>query len=346
MTATSTTDRSASPRAQSWRRTGRPSPSLAGKVVVLTGASSGNGRAAARAFAQEGAWLVLAARREAVLEEVAAECLALGGEALVAPTDVAEPHAVELLAAAAIARFGRIDIWVNDAGVLQYGRFDETPTDVIEQVIHTNLLGCMYGSRVALQHFRARGQGTLINMGSILGRFGHPYTAAYVASKFAILGLTESLREEVADQPGVHVCAVLPAAIDTPIYERAANYTGRKIRPIWVLYPPEVVARAIVSLAKRPRREAYAGFYGRVAVLGRRIAPGFSEWLLRASADLMEIGKGGVAPTDGNLRVPLSDGHATRGGWRLRYGLQSGAAAFAGAALVIGLFAAGRSRRP
>lgn len=314
------------------------------RVVVITGASSGIGRAVALGFARDGARLVLAARGATALMDAAAACDALGSEVIAQVTDVSDADAVARLGRIAIERFGAIDVWVNDAGVLHYGRFDETPAELAEQVVRTNLFGCMNGSRVALRHFRSRGRGTLINVSSILGAIGHPYTAAYVASKFAIRGLTESLRAEVRDQPHIQVCAVLPAAVDTAIYQRAANFTGRNVSPIWALYPPEVVARTIFKLANRPRRQVYAGAYGPLAVAGRRVAPGLAERAVRLAADLMEIGRRPVPPTSGNVDASSDDGRAD-GGWRRRYGRRAGVAAISGLALglgFIGLALAGR----
>lgn len=321
--------------------------------MVITGASSGNGRAAAHAFAREGARLVLAARRETVLAEVAAECRRLGGEALVVATDVASAEGVARLAEEAQAAFGGFDVWVNNAGVLQFGRLDETPPEVVEQVIRTNLIGYLNGSREALRRFRATGEGVLINVSSILSAMGHPYTAAYVASKFAIRGLTESLRVEVADQPGIRVCAVLPAAIDTPIYQRAANYTGHAVRPIRVVHPPEAVGAAIVRLAKRPRRQAYAGWSARPAVTGRALAPAVAERAVRLAADGMELGPAPAAPSAGNLFGPSYDGYGVSGGWRASRGggprlartLGLGAAAAALGLLVVRYRSATPTRR-
>ncbi|HEY0127712.1 MAG TPA: SDR family NAD(P)-dependent oxidoreductase, partial [Rubrobacteraceae bacterium] len=133
--------------------------SLVDSVVVITGASSGIGRAAARLFAQRGAAVVLAARREEALLETAAECESLGGRALAAPTDVADLEAVEELARRAIEHFGRFDVWVNNASVTMFSRFEEAPPEANRRVIDTNLLGTMHGAQVALPHFRERGGG-------------------------------------------------------------------------------------------------------------------------------------------------------------------------------------------
>ncbi len=148
---------------------------LRGSVVVITGASSGIGRATALLFARRGALVVLAARREEALREAAVECEAAGGQALVVPTDVADNGAVEELARRAVERFGRLDVWVNNAGVTSFGRFEETPQETNRRVVETNLLGAMYGAQAALRRFHDRGGGVLINVSSGFGFVGSPY---------------------------------------------------------------------------------------------------------------------------------------------------------------------------
>lgn len=289
---------------------------LDGAVVVITGASSGNGRATTHAFAQEGARLVLAARQEEALRSTARECEQLGAAALAVPTDTSQPGDVDALARRALERFGQIDVWINCAAVLHFGRFDETPVEAIHRVIETNLLGYMHGARAAIRCFRRQGWGTLINVSSVLSVIAQPYAGAYVASKFAIRGLSECLRQELHDEPDIHVCTVLPAAIDTPIYRRAANYTGHAVQPIWPLYDPGIVAAALVSLARRPRREVYAGGIGPLIALQRTLAPALTERIVRHLIDWMQIRRAYAAPTDGNLFEPVHDSCAVRGGWR------------------------------
>jgi NAD(P)-dependent dehydrogenase (short-subunit alcohol dehydrogenase family) len=182
--------------------------------VVVTGASSGIGRATARLFAKHGARVVLAARSEQSLREVAGECEEVGGQALVVPTDVTDEEAVRELARQSVEVFGRIDVWVNNAGVMVYGPFEDVPTDVFRRVIETNLFGQIHGARAALSRFREQGGGVLINMSSEWGRLTSPHVSAYVTSKFAIRAFSECLRQELAGEEDTHVVTILPQSVE------------------------------------------------------------------------------------------------------------------------------------
>lgn len=285
------------------------------KVVVVTGASSGIGRATAVAFARAGAAVVLAARRDTALHEAAEECLEAGGRAMVVPTDVTDPDQVNRLAARAVEAFGGIDVWVNNAGVIAFGRFEETPEDVFEQVMRTNFMGTVNGCRAALPHFLDRGEGVIVNNASVVSTIGQRYASAYVASKFAVRGFSETLRQELVEEPGIHVCTVMPGTIDTPLWQHAANYTGRAIRPPGRVNPPEAVAEVIVQLARKPQREVFVGGPGRFAEIGHAVAPGMSE---AAVARMVERGMFDNRPapeTEGALMRPMDDRYDARGGW-------------------------------
>jgi NAD(P)-dependent dehydrogenase (short-subunit alcohol dehydrogenase family) len=212
---------------------------LDGAVVVVTGASSGIGRATGLAFAQRGARVVLAARRAAALEELARECQAAGGQALPVPTDVTDEGAVAELARRPVERFGRIDIWVNNAGVYLLGSLEATPPEAFRRVLETNFFGYVHGARAVLPHFRDQGHGVLINNASVYSHVGAPWLTAYVSSKFAVRGFSEALCQELADLADVHVCTVSPSPIDTPIFASAANYSGRTVKAPPPTYPPE-----------------------------------------------------------------------------------------------------------
>ncbi len=327
------------------RKNGKESDqSLRGLVVVITGASSGIGRATAIAFAQEGSHVVVAARRAKALDHVVRECVGRGGQALAVPTDVTLPEQVDQLARAAIERFGRIDVWINNAAVLMLGRLDVAPMDAFRRVMETNFFGRVYCARTALKHFRTRGEGLIIDVNSVLGRLAQPYASSYVASKFAGRGLVESLREELLDTPGIRVCSVFPAPVDTPIYSHAANFTGRQVRPIWPLYRAATVAKQIVALVRRPKREVFAGRIGSPMSFAHALVPTLTERLVRLVIDGMQIGRAPRAPTFGNLLQPSSELAEVSGGWhRQRHPAQERVAAILVLGLALGVAAVIRS---
>jgi NAD(P)-dependent dehydrogenase (short-subunit alcohol dehydrogenase family) len=285
-------------------------------VVVITGASSGIGRATALKLALEGATLLLAARREAVLEEVAAECNRLGGRAIAVPTNVTDEAAVKALAQRAIDTFGRLDVWVNNAAVTLFARFEDAPTEVFRQVIETNVFGYVHGVRAALPYFREQGSGILINVDSVVGIGTQPYTSAYVMSKYAIRGMAGCLRMELnLDQAhDIHVCTVLPATIDTPLFNQAANYTGRAAKAMDPVYPAESVADAIVGLIERPQREVIVGEAGYLMVGQSTLAPDLYEHTMAQQVDQNHLQDWPVLSTNGNLFEPMEKASIS-GGW-------------------------------
>lgn len=288
---------------------------LDGMVVVITGASSGIGRATALAFARQGAALVLAARRQAALHAVAEDCVEAGGRALVAPADVTDQQAMNRLAERACTVFGRIDVWINNAGVMALGRFEDIPEEVFERVVRTNFLGTVHGCRAVLPHFLDRGEGVVINNASMVATVGQRYATAYVASKFAVRGFSESLRQELVEEPGIHVCTVMPAAVDTPLWQHAANYTGRAVKPMEPVHPPEEVAAAILALARAPQRELFVGTEGRIAALANAVVPALAERSMAHGIDRNMFANRPARVTSGGVLSAMAEHRGASGGW-------------------------------
>jgi short-subunit dehydrogenase len=299
---------------------------LKGATVVITGASSGIGKAAALEFASRGSKSVLAARRRDSLESLVGEIESRGGQAVAVPTDVSDEQAVDALAQKAADTFGSIDVWVNNAAVTVFARAEEAPSDAIRRLIDVNLMGYLWGARAALRRFRDQGRGVLINVSSMLGKGGSPYVAYYTATKFAILGYTESLRMELLDEDQIHACSVLPASIDTPLFQQAANFTGRAVKAMNPVYDPEQVARAIVDCAHNPRAEVFVGGVGRMAAVERSVIPAMYERGISRQVEKDHFGEAAAAPTMGNLFEPDLEHTGISGGWLAGEGQVSGQA--------------------
>ena len=231
---------------------------MSAPVVVITGASAGIGRATAVRFASEGAALVLAARSLERLQRLAERLeQRFAVETLAVPCDVRQREQVDALVEAAIARFGRIDVLVNNAGYGLYGRIEDTPEAAFRDVLETNVLGVHHAIRAVLPHMRRQGAGHIVNVGSIVGKRSWPYHGAYAASKFALTGLTQALRGELAGS-GVSATLVLPASTDTEFFANAPSYSSEYVpAPLGPVQTPGQVARAIVRSVRHPSPEVH-----------------------------------------------------------------------------------------
>jgi len=289
--------------------------SLNNLTVVITGASSGAGRAMALEFARHKARLVLTARNESALSELAEECRALGSMVLIVVADVSDPKAVIGLANDAFIFGGQIDVWVNNAGVLTAGELDKVPLEVHTQVIQTNLLRFLSGAHAVIPYFKKQGKGILINNISIGGFLPVPMGTSYTASKFGLRGFSEALKAELQDWKEIHVCDLFPAFLDTPGIQHAANYTGKVLRPAPPVYDPIRLAQAAVSLALNPRSSVTVGSVSTLLRLAHSLMPkltaGVTAKVIRTylkTADSTEL-------TSGNIFNPLPFGTSAHGGW-------------------------------
>lgn len=289
-------------------------------VALITGASSGIGMATAYQFAANGYDVVLAARRSDELEEAAQHCRdQYGVSALAVPTDTTDDQAVQQLGDAAVKKFGRIDVWVNNAAVYVAGKFEDTPLEDIRRLFETNFFGYLHGSHRALRQFREQGHGILIDVSSINAAAPQPYVGAYSASKAAIRAFDESLRMELRLEgmdKQIRICTVMPASIDTNLFQNAANYTGKKLQAMEPVYDPEYVAQRIVRLATHPRRQTIVGPAGLLMALQNAHLPRNYEKRIGQYTEADLLADETVEPTSGNLYQPILTNRGVRGGWR------------------------------
>jgi short-subunit dehydrogenase len=285
---------------------------LSGKTVVITGGSSGVGRAAAEAFALEGCNIVVAARGKEALDETVALCRDLGVSAMAVPTDVSIAGDVQNLANKALQFNGRIDIWVNNAGVMSSGKFEEIPMDINEQVIKTNLFGYMHGAYSALPVFKKQEEGILINNVSIGGFMPAPYSAVYSSTKFGIRGLMECLHGEISDFPQIHICNIYPQIQRSTGNMHSAKYSGLDFKIPPFAADPRDTAAKMVELAKNPKKDLFPDFTSMVL---KNVYGLFPKPLINSASAVMRLMmKVKNAPSDsGNILEPSSEPHRIYG---------------------------------
>lgn len=253
--------------------------SISVQVVVIFGASSGIGRIAALDFARRGAKVVVAARSEAGLKSLVEEIEAGGGEAYYLIADAADFEQVKNVADATVERFGRLDTWVHAAGAFLFATVEQTEPEEYKRLIEVNLLGQIYGAKAALPYLKKSG-GALIHVSSVEAWRTVPFQSAYGASKHGINGFVQALRVELAhDDVPVSVAQILPAAINTPIYDKGRNKQPFKPRPVPPIYHPQIVSDAILYAAENPTTDLIAGGAGLGVTFAERFSPRVTDWV-------------------------------------------------------------------
>jgi short-subunit dehydrogenase len=254
------------------------------QVIVITGASSGNGLATAREAVRRGASVVLVARNRSALATIERELRAEGGKVATCAVDVAHPGSADRIAQAAIGAFGGFDTWVNGAAVTSYGTLEQLGLDEQRRVLDVAYFGMLQGSLVALDHLRGRGGGAIINVGSILSDRAVIKQPAYCAAKAAVRAMTENLRMDI-EREGLPIAVTLikPSGIHTPFPEHGRNHMSAPPRIPQIIYSPELVADAILFAAEHPRRQIYVGGYGFMLSLLARLFPRITDKVMEAA---------------------------------------------------------------
>jgi NAD(P)-dependent dehydrogenase (short-subunit alcohol dehydrogenase family) len=285
------------------------------KVVVITGASAGVGRALARLFARRGANVALLARGTDGLDAAKKEVEEEGRKALVVPVDVSDPQQIELAAGQVEEQLGPIDIWVNNAMASVFSPIKEMTAEDFKRVTEVTYLGYVYGTLTALRRMLPRDRGVIVYVGSALAYRGIPLQSAYCAAKHAVQGFTESLRSElIHDHSQVRITMVQLAAVNTPQFGWVKSRLPRKPQPVPPIYQPEVAAEAIFYAATHKRRELWMGIPTLETIIGNRIVPGYLDRYLAEHGYESQQYDGTVDPNRrDNLWKPVPGDHGAHG---------------------------------
>jgi short-subunit dehydrogenase len=311
---------------------------LEGKVAIVTGASSGVGWQSAVRLAEQGVRLCVTARRREALESLRKVVEDAGGECLVVPGDVTVGEDVDRVVRECLARYGRIDLLVNDAAVQTYGYFDQLPWEHIQRTVDVTCLGFLRFAHAVLPHFRAQGSGHVLNVQSMLSKGAAPLLSTYTAAKHATLGWAKALTLELHGT-GIQVSNVLVPSVSTPMFDHAPTQFDKKPVPVPPTYDVDLVARAVVKCALRPgRTEVPAVLQGKLMLWMDRVAPFVGSFVLGRYGARMQMEQQPVHRPEGNLFRPVPEGVGAYGSvpptprWK-RITAAAGLAALAGGVL-------------
>lgn len=255
------------------------------RVVVITGGSAGVGRATAIAFAREGARVAVLARGAEGLAATCRDIEAAGGLAMAIPTDVADERQVEAAASEVEARWGGIDVWVNNAMATIFAPFEQVRADDFRRATEVCYLGAVWGTQAALRRMKPRNRGVVVQVGSALAYRSIPLQAAYCGAKSALRGFTDSLRSELLHEGSqVRLTMVQLPALNTPQFDWGRSSMPREPQPVGQVFQPEVAARAITWASRHPRRELWVGLSTVKAIIGTRLIPGLLDRYLARTA--------------------------------------------------------------
>jgi NAD(P)-dependent dehydrogenase (short-subunit alcohol dehydrogenase family) len=279
---------------------------MADRVVVVTGATGGVGRAVARAFADAGDDVALVARGEAGLAAAAAEIEAAGRRAMIIPTDTADPEQVESAAARVEAELGAIDVWVNDAFTSVFAPIDQITAHEFRRVTEVSYLGFVYGTQAALRRMRPRNHGVVVQVGSALAYRGIPLQSAYCGAKHAVQGFTESVRCELLhERSAVRITMVQLPAVNTPQFSWVLSRLPRDPQPVPPIYQPEVAARAVLWAAEHNRREWWVGASTAATLIANAVVPGILDrYLGRTGENSQQTDEHVTLDPEGNIWRP------------------------------------------